>query len=186
MGIVPPERAQGLDRLGAHPDDLDDRPEWALAIRGFALASGAFGEGQPLPKRHTREGDDLSPPIAWGDPPPGTRSLALLLEGPAAPGAGPTHWLVVGLKPRAGDLVEGRGSDPSDVAEARALTNDFGVVGWGGPRPPNDPAGGYRFRLFALDLVPHLPATAGRAEFEAAIAGHVVAECSLSAGGCVG
>ena len=49
------------------------------------LASGAFKEGELIPKKHTCEGDDLSPPLRWNHPPAGTRSFALIADDPDAP-----------------------------------------------------------------------------------------------------
>lgn len=158
----------------------EDRPEWAEGLNGFELRSDAFREGQRIPRRFTADGDELSPALAWGRPPEGTRSLALLVDDPDAPSGLFTHWMVVGLPPMPGDLVEGRGTDPSDVAGAHALTNDFGVVGWGAPSPPKGSPHRYRFRLLALDTEISLPSSAKRPDFDRAIQGHVLAEATLT------
>lgn len=157
----------------------EDRPEWAEGLNGFELRSDAFQNDQRIPQRFTADGDDLSPALAWGQPPEGTRSLALLVDDPDAPSGLFTHWMVVGLQPGPGDLVEGRGSDPSDVVGAEALTNDFGAVGWGSPSPPKGSPHRYRFRLIALDTTIDLPRTAKRADFDRAVAGHVIAETAM-------
>ena len=159
---------------------LEDRPEWALELVGFELRSDAFSDGAPIPVRHTADGYDLSPALAWGRPPEGTRSLALVVDDPDAPGGLFTHWMVVGLQPMPGDLVEGRGSDSSDVAGAVSLTNDFDAVGWGSPAPPRGRPHRYRFRLLALDVEPRLPPGARRGDFDQAIEGHVIGEATLT------
>jgi len=169
--------------VATHPTPetlLDDRPDWARDLVGFELRSDAFRDGAPIPPRYTADGDDLSPALAWGTPPEGTRSLALVVDDPDAPGGLFTHWIVIGLPPTAGDLVEGRGTDPSDVAGAVALTNDFDRVGWSSPTPPPGKPHRYRFRLMALDFVPRLPPSARRGDFDAAIEGHVIAETVLT------
>lgn len=159
----------------------EDRPEWAEGLNGFGLRSDAFQDGQKIPRRFTADGDELSPALAWGRPPEGTRSLALVVDDPDAPSGLFTHWIVVGLPPTPGDLVEGRGTDPSDVAGAEALTNDFGKVGWGAPSPPRgNPPHHYRFRLLALDTEVSLPASAKRPDFDRAIQGHVIGETTLT------
>jgi Raf kinase inhibitor-like YbhB/YbcL family protein len=158
---------------------LEERPDWARDLTGFELRSDAFRNGEPIPLRHTADGDELSPALAWGQPPEGTRSLALVVEDPDAPGGLFTHWIVVGLPPRPGDLVEGRGSDPSDVAGAVALTNDFDRVGWSSPAPPRGRPHRYRFRLLALDVPLRLPKTARRGDFDEAIEGRVIGEATL-------
>jgi Raf kinase inhibitor-like YbhB/YbcL family protein len=57
-------------------------------------------------------------------------------------------------------------------------TNDFGKSGYGGPCPP---AGTHRyyFRIFALDRELDLPFGAKRAQIDAAIKGHVIAQGEL-------
>ncbi|WP_373047078.1 YbhB/YbcL family Raf kinase inhibitor-like protein [Vulgatibacter sp.] len=161
--------------------ELEDRPDWALDLLDFELHSNAFRDGQRIPPRYTADGDDLSPALAWGRPPEGTKSLALVVDDPDAPGGLFTHWMVLGLPAAPGDLVEGRGTDPSDVAGAQTLTNDFDRVGWASPAPPRGhPQHRYRFRLLALDNEPRLPSSSRRGDFDQAIEGHVIGETILT------
>ena len=44
----------------------------------FEVTSSAFAQGEPIPVKYTCDGDDISPPLAWGDPPEGVESLALI------------------------------------------------------------------------------------------------------------
>jgi phosphatidylethanolamine-binding protein (PEBP) family uncharacterized protein len=62
-------------------------------VGDFALTSAALQPGEPIPRRHTCEGEDLPPPLALSSPPEGTRSLALIVEDPDAPVVTFTHWL---------------------------------------------------------------------------------------------
>jgi Phosphatidylethanolamine-binding protein len=48
------------------------------------LSSSAFPDGGEIPRRFTCDGEDLSPPLAWTDVPPGARSLVLLCDDPDA------------------------------------------------------------------------------------------------------
>jgi hypothetical protein len=132
-------------------------------VADFTLSSTAFGPGQPIPPRHTCDGDDLSPPLAWSNVPEGTNSLALIVTDPDAPGGTFTHWLAWGLRPAAGALAEGE----TAPAEGR---NDFGVAGYRGPcPPPGDGPHRYVFRLFALDAEPEVAPGVGREELEGAL-----------------
>ena len=139
----------------------------------FALASDAFENAQAIPSRHSCEGEDVSPPLRWSNVPEGTRSLALVVDDPDAPGGVFTHWLAWGLDPGAEGLVEGESAP-------REGQNDFGMSGYRGPCPP--PGRGrhrYVFRLYALDAEPELTAGADKHELEQAIEGHVLTMAEL-------
>jgi Raf kinase inhibitor-like YbhB/YbcL family protein len=139
----------------------------------FALESSAFQNAQAIPSRHSCEGDDVSPPLRWSNVPEGTRSLALVVDDPDAPGGVFTHWIVWGLDPAAEGLGEG---EPAPL-EGR---NDFATSGYRGPCPP--PGHGrhrYVFRLYALDADPELDAGGTKAELERAIEGHVLTIAEL-------
>lgn len=128
------------------------------------LTSNAFAHGQPIPPRHTCDGEDHSPALSWTDVPDGTTSLALIVDDPDAPRGTFTHWLGWGLDPAAAGLRQGEGAP----AEGR---NDFGETGYRGPCPP--PGHGphrYFFRLHALEQALDLEAGADRAQLEEALA----------------
>ena len=48
----------------------------------FKLTSPAFAEGAYIPKKHTGEGDDVSPALHWAEPPAGTKSFVLVADDP--------------------------------------------------------------------------------------------------------
>jgi phosphatidylethanolamine-binding protein (PEBP) family uncharacterized protein len=62
----------------------------------FALGSRAFQNAEAIPSRHGCEGDDVSPQLHWTNIPYGTRSLALVVDDPDAPGGVFTHWIAGG------------------------------------------------------------------------------------------
>jgi Raf kinase inhibitor-like YbhB/YbcL family protein len=137
------------------------------------LTSAAFDHGEPIPKRHTCEGEDVSPPLACSGIPPEARSLAIIVDDPDAPGETFTHWLAWGFDPTAGELAEGQAA-PVEGG------NDFGSTGYRGPCPP--PGHGphhYFFRLYALDSELELATGAGKDEVERALEGHVLASAEL-------
>jgi Raf kinase inhibitor-like YbhB/YbcL family protein len=139
----------------------------------FALESSAFENAQAIPSRHSCEGEDLSPRLRWSNVPEGTRSLALVVDDPDAPGGVFTHWIAWGLNPAAEGLGEGERAP-------REGQNDFGTSGYRGPCPP--PGHGrhrYVFRLYALDAEPELAAGAAKVALEQAIAGHVLTMAEL-------
>jgi Raf kinase inhibitor-like YbhB/YbcL family protein len=137
------------------------------------LASSAFADGQSIPRRHSCEGENLSPPLSWTGVPDGASSLALILDDPDAPGGTFTHWLAWRLEPAAGGLGEGEAAP----VEGR---NDFGATGYRGPcPPPGHGAHRYFFRLHALEDALELEPGAGRAELEQALARRSVAVAEL-------
>lgn len=116
------------------------------AAPSFSLSSHAFGNGQALPAQFTCDGADQSPPLAWSDPPPGTRSLALIVDDPDAPGGTFRHW-------GAYDLPVATRSLPAGQAVGAQAANDFGKPGYGGPCPPKGHGPHhYRFKLYALKV----------------------------------
>jgi Raf kinase inhibitor-like YbhB/YbcL family protein len=137
------------------------------------LTSGAFRARQPVPRRHSCEGEDLSPPLEWTGVPADAVSLALIVDDPDAPVGTFTHWLAWGISPQDGGIAEG-GRAP------REGSNDFREVGYRGPCPP--PGHGrhrYFFRLYALASEPAVPSGASRQDLERAINEEVVAEAEL-------
>jgi Raf kinase inhibitor-like YbhB/YbcL family protein len=91
-------------------------------MSAFALESSAFQNAQAIPSRYSCEGADVSPPLRWMNVPEGTRSLALVVDDPDAPGGVFTHWIAWGIDPGAGGLGEGEAAR----SEGR---NDFGTTG---------------------------------------------------------
>jgi len=144
------------------------------------LTSSAFVNGGEIPSQFTCEGRDIAPPLAWRDVPPGTRSLALIVDDPDAPDpAAPkrtwVHWVLYDLPPGATALPEGASPLPPGTREGR---NDWQRTGYGGPCPP---IGRHRyfFKLFALDKLLGDLHAATKADVEKAMQGHVLEHTEL-------
>jgi Raf kinase inhibitor-like YbhB/YbcL family protein len=106
------------------------------------LTSTVFQNGQAIPAQYSCDGADQPPPLAWGEPPAGTKSFALVVDDPDAPNSTFRHWGAYNIPASARSLA---GS--FDVA-----VNDFGKPGYGGPCPPKGHGPHhYHFKLFALD-----------------------------------
>ena len=143
------------------------------AAATMTVTSSAFGDGGDIPRRHTCDGENLSPPLAFGGVPSGTGELALLVEDPDAPGGTFVHWVAWGIDGTRPVLAEGE-------APAGSGTNDFGRAGYGGPCPPRGPAHRYVVTVFALSRPTGLRAGASAADLRSAIDGAVLAEGSLT------
>jgi Raf kinase inhibitor-like YbhB/YbcL family protein len=149
---------------------------------GFSLRSSSFEHQGAIPAKHTCQGDETAPPLAWSDPPAGTKSLALIVDDPDAPDPRApkttwVHWVLYNLPATARALPEGA-TAANLPPGAREGVNDFGRSGYGGPCPP---IGRHRYfhKLYALDIeVADLPRPT-KAALEKAMQGHVLAEAQL-------
>src|ERR1700704_3987799 len=72
----------------------------------FQLKTAAFPPNGLIPELYTCEGEDVPPPLAWSGAPAGTKSFALIVDDPDAPGG---HILPLGyLRYRSGGYQRGR------------------------------------------------------------------------------
>ncbi len=146
----------------------------------FILTSTAFKDGATIPGKHTCDGVDVSPPLAWSGTPAGTRSVALIADDPDAPGGTWVHWVLYNLPAEVSELPENIAKVESlDLGGARQGRNDFRRPGYGGPCPPPGPAHRYFFKLYALDTRLELKAGAQKKDVEAAMEGHVLGSAQL-------
>jgi Raf kinase inhibitor-like YbhB/YbcL family protein len=147
-----------------------------VSPKPFTVTSSAFHEGGAIPRQFTCDGADVSPDISWSGAPDGTNSLVLTVTDPDARGF--VHWLAYNLTG-----TPGGGLPMAISASAKAPsqgTNDFGRRGYGGPCPPSG-THHYRFTLSALDTTLTMPGTPRMPDVRAAMAGHVLAEATLTA-----
>jgi Raf kinase inhibitor-like YbhB/YbcL family protein len=171
---------QGCERPRprAGGDESKGEPAMKLIVR-----STAFDSGKPIPRRHTGEGEDVSPPLTWVAPPAGTKELALIMDDPDAPSPQPwVHWVLYKIPPAVTSLGEGiaRSEDPASPAGAAQGLNSWPSIGYRGPMPPKGHGvHHYHFKLYALDA--ELPRKAGmdKAALLKAMSGHVLAEGEL-------
>ena len=137
------------------------------------LASSAFQDGAAIPEKHTCDGADVSPPLAWRDAPPNTAAFALVCDDPDAPAGTWVHWVLYNVPGKTNELREG---DAGGGLEGR---NDFRRTGYGGPCPPPGKPHRYFFKLYALRSLLTLKAGASKADVERAISGVVLSEAQL-------
>ena len=144
----------------------------------LTITSSAFAQNSSIPSKYTCDGADVSPPLAWADAPAGTKSFALIADDPDAPMGTWVHWVAWNIPAQSTGLKEG--VDPSAALDdgTKQGISDFKKPGYGGPCPPSG-THRYFFKLYALDSTLNLPATANKANLEAATKGHVLAEAQL-------
>jgi Raf kinase inhibitor-like YbhB/YbcL family protein len=137
------------------------------------LTSPAFDDGEPIPVKHTADGEGSSPALRWDFVPEGTRTLALIVHDPDAPSGDFVHWVAWNIDPKPGEHPEGAPAPGQG-------THGFGQPGWAGPSPPpGHGAHRYLFHLYALDTELDLEHGAAREQLQDAIDGHVLGEARL-------
>jgi Raf kinase inhibitor-like YbhB/YbcL family protein len=145
----------------------------------FKIASTAFQEGGEIPKKFTCEGEDLSPPLHWANPPRGTQSFVLIAEDPDAPSGTWFHWVVYDLPARARELPEDVPKQAEVPGGGVQGQNSFGRIGYGGPCPPPGSAHHYFFNLYALDTTLNLRPGAAKEEVVTSAKGHVLGDAQF-------
>jgi Raf kinase inhibitor-like YbhB/YbcL family protein len=143
------------------------------------ISSTAFSAGETIPKKFTCDGPDVSPRLAWTEPPANTQSFALIMDDPDAPAGTWVHWVLYGLPAATKELPEGVAKQEQLSSGARQGRNDFGKIGYGGPCPPPGKPHRYFFKLYALDTKLSLKAGATKAGVEHAMKGHILAQAEL-------
>jgi Raf kinase inhibitor-like YbhB/YbcL family protein len=159
----------------------------AQAPAPIVVESPTIAAGQPIPRDHSPDGRNESPPLSWRGLPAGTRQLALVCEDHGAGNPPPwVHWLVYNIPARATGLPQGIPFDAADPMPAglegvRQGNNGWGLAMYRGPAPPVGTMHEYEFTVIALDRELDLPAGLTRAELLEAIEDHVLARGTLTA-----
>jgi Raf kinase inhibitor-like YbhB/YbcL family protein len=124
-------------------------------VESLMLTSPAFDARGMIPQRYTRRGDDISPPLEWGDPPAGTESFALLVTSDPMPDGGGNwvQWILYNIPSASRALPEGVTPDVDGRLPdgSQHYENSWGELKYGGPSPPHASTQNYYFVLYALD-----------------------------------
>ncbi len=135
------------------------------------ITSTAFEHNQTVPKKYTAFGENINPPFAFADLPPGTQSMVLIVDDPDVPASAGVpvwdHWVMF-------NIPANRLSIP-EKAEGIGIIgrNTRGGTAYTGPRPP-DREHRYFFKLFALNTMLPLKAVATKQDVVAAMEGHII------------
>ncbi len=125
-----------------------------------------FDYGQPIPRKYTCQGDDVSPEIIMSGYPAGTKSLALIMEDPDAPVGIFTHWIIYNIPTSKFNIQENVEKKANLFDGISQGINDFGKTGYNGPCPPRGHGPHrYFFRLMALSNSDRIEAGLNRDKF---------------------
>ena len=151
----------------------------AQAADTLHLSSTSFEADAAIPAKYTCDGMDVSPALAWSEPPAGTQSFALVVDDPDAANKTVVHWVIYDIPVTTRMLPESVATDAKLHDGSRQGKNDHGKVGFSGPCPPKGAVHHYFFKLYALDAKTNLKPKATKAELEQAMKGHILATAEL-------
>lgn len=138
------------------------------------ITSQAFKDGDSIPDKYTKYGQNRIPPLHLEDVPESARSLAVVVDDPDAPGGTFNHWVLFNMDPRTRGIKED--CVPVMASQGR---NDFGEVEYDGPKPPSGEHH-YEFKAFALDAMLPLIRGCKRADLEREMKDHVIDSATLT------
>lgn len=141
--------------------------------QSMKLTSSAFANEEKIPKDFTCDGRKVNPPLIISGIPPGTKSLAIIVDDPDAPAGTFTHWVIWNIDPGTQEIQSGQIPPKSEEG-----TNSAGRIGY---TPPCPPSGSHRyfFTLFAVDTTIGLDGKAKKADLEAQMHGHIIEQTNL-------
>jgi len=148
----------------------------------MTLTSPSFENHKDIPKKHTCDGEDLSPALQWSGAPKETQSFVLIVDDPDAPDpASPkmtwVHWVLYNIPATIRSLPEAVKDKDLPKGTLQGL-NDWKKTAYGGPCPP---IGKHRYfhKLYALDVsLPDLKQPT-KAKLEKAMEGHILSKAEL-------
>ena len=135
-------------------------------MNNLTISSPAFSEWEEIPIKYSCKGENINPPLHIGSIPPGTKSLAIIIEDPDAPSGAFDHWVVWNIPP-VKDIEENANTGTPGG-------NSKNQLGYTGPCPP---AGTHRylFKVYALDSMLDMPVGTHKKNLLESMKEHVLA-----------
>jgi Raf kinase inhibitor-like YbhB/YbcL family protein len=141
-------------------------------VYDIEVRSAAFGHKETIPKKHTCQGEGLSPPLTFSSMPDGTVSVAVIMDDPDRLSGTFTHWLLWGLPSKT--------TVPEDVAlnlpenAVHGMADDGKTEGYLAPCPPAGNPHRYVFKAYALDTKIDLESGATREQLDDKMKNHIL------------
>jgi len=180
----------GLFGCGQSEQEYEKPKTTGESAMKLTIQSSAFVHGEPIPRRYSGEGEELSVPLSWSGLGEGVKELALIVDDPDVPRPDPdapraepwVHWVIYKIPAEVSGLAEGIAAEAELSTPVGALQgkNTSGGIGYQGPMPPlGHGVHHYHFKLYALDTQLELKAGADKQALLAAMEGHVVGQSEL-------
>jgi Raf kinase inhibitor-like YbhB/YbcL family protein len=143
-----------------------------LEEKDMELSSPSFENGETIPIKYTKKGENISPPLIFSNVPENAKSLVLIMDDPGGPLITFVHWLVWNIPPNTTKIME---REKIIYPQGKNTLRKHGYVG------PCPPFGTHRyfFKLYALDKTIDLEPGANKKKLERAISKHIIAEAKL-------
>lgn len=144
------------------------------------VTSSAFNQGEPIPRDHAMDGENINPDIAWNGAPPGVQSYLILMEDPDIPLPkwilpSWSHWVLYNIPPETANIPRDFLKEGDSACGATPGKTSFLNRRYSGPCPPFG-THRYYFKVYALDILLDIPpAQATKRRLEKAMEGHVTA-----------
>jgi len=166
-----------------------------VEIPKIKLTSPAFSSGGMIPAKYSRDGEDISIPLIWGEPPGGTQSFVIIMESdPLMDGdARWVHWVLNNVPAELRELPEGLEPDADGRLSdgSQHLENSWQELRYGGPKTQRFETKKYTIMIYALDKYVDPADTEMESKAESwfgsakdrlldVIAGHILAEGKLT------
>jgi Raf kinase inhibitor-like YbhB/YbcL family protein len=145
-------------------------------MENISISAEGFKDGTTIPDVNTCKGKDISPSLSWKGIPAGTKSIALIMDDPDAPGGIFVHWVLYNVPAVTQKLPESMPHDKNLADGSMQGMTDFGRTGYGGPCPPPGKPHRYYFKIYALDLKIKLSPGASKKQLENEMLGHIIAK----------
>ncbi len=146
----------------------------------LSVSSPALKDGGRIPARYTCQGQDISPPLSWSDPPAGTQSFAIIVDDPDAPAGTFTHWVIYNIPAGSRSMPEAVPTQPQLADGTRHGRNDSGDTGYYGPCPPPGKPHRYQFTVYALGRMLNLAPGASKKHLLSTMQGHILTQGRLT------
>jgi Raf kinase inhibitor-like YbhB/YbcL family protein len=137
------------------------------------IISSVFDDGEYIPVQYTCLGKGINPPLTWSQVPVNTKTLALIVDDPDAPGGVFCHWVLWDIPVAISEVSEN--SLPLDAVVG---VGSSGANQYMAPCPPTG-VHHYRFKLYALDKELFLSVNSKQTDLEEAMSGHILAQATL-------